>query len=47
MLPLYYYYYYYFLWHCSPALVAQQLRHCATNRKVAGSILDGVTGIFY
>jgi hypothetical protein len=21
------------------------LRHCATNRKVAGSILDGVTGI--
>jgi hypothetical protein len=23
------------------------LRHCATNRKVAGSILDGVTGIFH
>jgi hypothetical protein len=22
------------------------LRHCATNRKVAGSIFDGVTGIF-
>jgi hypothetical protein len=22
------------------------LRHCVTNRKVAGSILDGVTGIF-
>jgi hypothetical protein len=22
------------------------LRHCATNRKVAGSIPDGVTGIF-
>jgi hypothetical protein len=23
------------------------LRHCATSRKVAGSIPDGVTGIFY
>ena len=23
------------------------LRHCATSRKVAGSISDGVTGIFY
>ena len=23
------------------------LRHCATNRKVAGSIPDGVTGIFH
>jgi hypothetical protein len=27
--------------------VAQWLRHCATNRKVAGSIPDGVAGIFY
>jgi hypothetical protein len=27
--------------------VAQWLRHCATNRKVAGSISDGVTGFFY
>jgi hypothetical protein len=27
-------------------LVAQWLRHCATNRKVAGSIPDGVTGTF-
>jgi hypothetical protein len=26
--------------------VAQWLRHCATNRKVAGSIPDCVTGIF-
>jgi hypothetical protein len=26
--------------------VAQWLRHCATNRKVAGSIPDGVTGFF-
>jgi nitrate reductase gamma subunit len=26
---------------------AQWLRHCATNRKVAGSIPDGVTGIFH
>jgi hypothetical protein len=25
--------------------VAQWLRYCATNRKVAGSIPDGVTGI--
>jgi hypothetical protein len=27
-------------------LVAQWLRHCATNRKAAGSIPDGVIGIF-
>jgi hypothetical protein len=27
--------------------VAQWLRHCATNRKVAGSIPDGVFGIFH
>jgi hypothetical protein len=27
--------------------VAQWLRYCATNRKVAGSILDGVIGIFH
>jgi hypothetical protein len=26
--------------------VAHWLRHCATNRNVAGSIPDGVTGIF-
>jgi hypothetical protein len=26
--------------------MAQWLRHCATNRRVAGSIPDGVTGIF-
>jgi len=26
--------------------VAQWLRHCTTNRKVAGSIPDGVIGIF-
>jgi hypothetical protein len=34
-----------------PALVAvfvpQWLRHCTTNRKVAGSIPYGVTGIFH
>ena len=28
------------------AAVAQWLRCCATNRKVAGSIPDGVIGIF-
>jgi hypothetical protein len=27
--------------------VAQCLRHCATNRKFAGSICDGITGIFH
>ena len=27
--------------------VTQWLRRCATNRKVAGSIPDGVTGIFF
>jgi len=27
--------------------VAQWLRCCATNRKVAGSIPDGVIGIFH
>jgi len=27
--------------------VVQWLRCCATNRKVAGSIPDGVIGIFY
>ena len=27
--------------------VAQWLRCCATNQKVAGSIPDGVIGIFY
>jgi len=26
--------------------VLQSLRHCATSRKVAGSILDGVIEIF-
>jgi len=27
--------------------VAQWLRRCATNRKVSGSIPDGVIGIFH
>jgi hypothetical protein len=27
--------------------VTKWLRHCATNRKVAGSIPDGVTGFFH
>jgi hypothetical protein len=27
-------------------MVAQWLRYCATNRKVVGSIPDGVIGIF-
>jgi hypothetical protein len=28
-------------------VMSQWLRHCATNRRVAGSIPYGVTGIFY
>jgi hypothetical protein len=28
-------------------MVVQWLRYCATNRKVAGSIPDGVFGIFH
>jgi len=31
----------------SGTAVAQWLKCCATNRKVAGSIPDGVTGIFH
>ena len=31
----------------SGTAVAQWLRCCATNRKIAGSIPDGVIGIFY
>jgi hypothetical protein len=30
-----------------PLMVAQWLRYCATNRKVAGSIPNGVIGIFF
>jgi hypothetical protein len=30
-----------------PLMVAQWLRYCATNRKGAGSIQDGVIGIFH
>jgi hypothetical protein len=30
-----------------PLMVAQWLRYCATNRKVAGSIPDGVITIFH
>jgi hypothetical protein len=30
-----------------PLMVAQWLRYCVTNQKVAGSIPDGVTGIFH
>jgi hypothetical protein len=33
------------LW--GPLMVAQWLRYCAANRKVAGSIPDGVIGIFH
>jgi hypothetical protein len=30
-----------------PLMVAQWLRYCATNRKVGGSVPDGVNGIFH
>jgi hypothetical protein len=30
-----------------PLMVAQWLRYCATNQKVAGSIPDGAIGIFH
>jgi len=30
-----------------PGKVMFPLRHCATSRKVAGSISDGVIGIFH
>jgi hypothetical protein len=30
-----------------PLMVAQWLKYCATNRKVAGSIPDGVIAIFH
>jgi hypothetical protein len=33
--------------HGGPLIVAQWLRYFATNRKVAGSIPDGVIGIFH
>ena len=33
--------------HDPKTAVAQWLRCCATNRKVAGSIPDGVIGIFH
>ena len=32
---------------CGVTAVAQWLRCCATNRKVAGSIPDGVIAIFH
>jgi hypothetical protein len=37
------------LWYMSyrGTAVAQWLRYCVTNRKVAGSIPDGVVGIFH
>ena len=48
---VYKYLHYYILVHIYLLLslylnVTQWLRHYATNRQVAGSILDGVTGIF-
>jgi hypothetical protein len=44
-LPTGYHSVYSVLW--GPLMVTQWLRYCATNRKVAGSIQDGVIGIFH
>jgi hypothetical protein len=40
-----YYYTHFIYW--GRLMVAQLLTYCATNRKVAGPISDGVTGIFH
>jgi hypothetical protein len=40
-------YFHFFIWRLGGHAVAQWLRHCATNRKVTGTIPDGVTGIFH
>jgi hypothetical protein len=42
----YYYYYYYYHYYWGTRL-RSWLRHCATSRKVAGSISDDLTGIFH
>ena len=44
---LYYYEIIIFHLHGRGTAVAQWLRCCATNRKVAGSIPDGIIGIFH
>ena len=41
-----YIYIYIYIYICGTS-VAQWLRCCATNRKVAGSIPDGVIGMFH
>ena len=41
-----YIYIYIYIYVCMGTAVAQWLRCCATNRKVAGSITAGVTKIF-
>jgi hypothetical protein len=35
------------IYYGGPLMVGQWLRYCVTNRKVAGSIPDGVNGIFH
>ena len=45
---IYIYIYTMYVWmHVQGTAVVQWLRRCATNRKVAGSIPHGVTGIFH
>jgi hypothetical protein len=36
-----------YMYSLGPLMVVQWLKYCATNRKDAGSIPDGVIGIFY
>jgi hypothetical protein len=43
--PVYIYIYIYI--YIYGTTVAQFLRYCATNRKVVGSIADGLIGIFH
>jgi hypothetical protein len=40
-------YFYFFLGGGGVERWRSWLRHCATNRKFAGSVPDGVTGIFH
>jgi len=35
------------LWYCGGTWWRSWLRHCATSRKVVGSIPDGVIGFFH
>jgi len=46
-LKWYYYYYYYYYYYWGGMRWRSWLRHYVTSRKVAGSIPDGIIGIFH